>query len=347
MKLLLANPRGFCAGVRMAVDVVDQAIELFPGQTIYVYHEIVHNKHVVGRFVDRGVIFVEDLDEVPEGEVVVFSAHGVSPQLREHARRRRLRTIDATCPLVTKVHSEAIRYARQGLQILLIGHHNHQEVIGTSGEAPDSIQVVESPADIPGLKIKDATRLVYLTQTTLSTDDADVIIRALRAAFPQIKAPPSDDICYATTNRQHAVRTIAPECDLVLVVGSVNSSNSVRLTEIARNVGTQARLLDDVGGLDYAWFPTGDETVMITAGASAPEDLVAEICRALVKRFGATIEQRDVFEEDVSFALPAAMRKEMEARGIDAEARRIRVSAPRVTEEVYGAIALTVSAKRR
>ncbi len=345
MKLILANPRGFCAGVRMAVDVVDQAIELFPGQTVYVYHEIVHNKHVVGRFVERGVRFVDDLDEVPEGSVVVFSAHGVSPQLREHARRRSLRPIDATCPLVTKVHSEAVRYARQGYQILLIGHRNHQEVIGTTGEAPESIQVVESPADIPRLKIADPERLVYLTQTTLSTDDAEVIIRALRGAFPKIKAPPSDDICYATTNRQHAVRTIAPECDLVLVVGSVNSSNSVRLTEIARNVGTAARLLDDVGGLDFSWFPTGRETVMITAGASAPEDLVAELCRVLVKRFGATIEQRMIFEEDVSFALPAAMRKEMEARGMEGGSRRIRVSAPVVTEEGYGAVALTVSAR--
>lgn len=346
MRLLLANPRGFCAGVQMAVEVVDQVLDVFPEEPIYVYHEIVHNKHVVGRFRSRGVKFVETIEEIPSGSIVVFSAHGISPAVRDLARSRGLTAIDATCPLVTKVHSEAIRYARQGYQILLIGHADHQEVIGTRGEAPEAIQVVETPEDIPSLVVHDPARLVYLTQTTLSTDDANVIIEALKRAFPQIKEPPSSDICYATTNRQHAVRQIAPECDLVLVVGSKNSSNSVRLTEIAQNVGTPGRLIDDASGLDFAWFPRGDETVLVTAGASAPENLVAEVCRTLLTRFGGTIEQRDVFEEDIEFALPAALRRVMSEKGIDAN-RAIRVGKPEVTAELYGAVPLTVSAGQR
>jgi 4-hydroxy-3-methylbut-2-enyl diphosphate reductase len=343
MKVILANPRGFCAGVQMAVEVVDQVLDVFPDEPIYVYHEIVHNKHVVGRFRDRGVRFVETIDEIPEDSIVVFSAHGISPAVRESARARNLLAIDATCPLVTKVHSEAIRYARQGFQILLIGHADHQEVVGTRGEAPDAIQVVESPGDIPGLRITDPSKLVYLTQTTLSTDDANIIIEALKRAFPQIKEPPSSDICYATTNRQHAVRQIAPECDLVLVVGSTNSSNSVRLTEIAQNVGTPARLIDDASGIDFGWFKTGQERVMLTAGASAPEHLVAEVCRTLLARFGGTIEQRDVFEEDIEFALPVALRRIMTEKGIDAN-RAIRVGRPEVSAELYGSVPLTVSA---
>ncbi|MBX3367257.1 MAG: 4-hydroxy-3-methylbut-2-enyl diphosphate reductase [Phycisphaeraceae bacterium] len=346
MRLLLANPRGFCAGVQMAVEVVDQVLEVFPDESIYVYHEIVHNKHVVGRFRSRGVKFVETIEEIPSGSIVVFSAHGISPAVRDLARSRGLTAIDATCPLVTKVHSEAIRYARQGYQILLIGHADHQEVIGTRGEAPEAIQVVETPEDIPSLMVHDPERLVYLTQTTLSTDDANIIIDALKRAFPQIKEPPSSDICYATTNRQHAVRQIAPECDLVLVVGSKNSSNSVRLTEIAQNVGTPGRLIDDASGLDFAWFPRGDETVLVTAGASAPENLVAEVCRVLLTRFGGTIEQRDVFEEDIEFALPAALRRVMTEKGIDSN-RAIRVGKPEVTAELYGAVPLTVSAGQR
>lgn len=357
MRLLLTNPRGFCAGVRMAIDVVDRVLDLYPGRTIYVYHEIVHNRHVVGRFRDRGVVFVDALADVPPGEIVVFSAHGVSPAIRREAQERGLTAIDATCPLVTKVHSEAARYARQGYQILLIGHRDHQEVIGTTGEAPDAIQVVESPEDIPHLHIRDPDRLVYLTQTTLSTDDAAVIIDALKRAFPAIKAPPSDDICYATTNRQHAVRAVAPECDLVLVVGSKNSSNSVRLTEIARNVGTPAYLLDDVSELRTEWFqpkPGSRQSdagaplaVLLTAGASAPEDLVAGICRELVKRYNATIEQVDVFDEDVEFALPAALRRLMRDQGVEPPAGGVRVSKPVVTPEVYGAVPVTISARRK
>jgi 4-hydroxy-3-methylbut-2-enyl diphosphate reductase len=330
----------------MAIDVVDQVLELFPGEQIYVYHEIVHNKHVVGRFKGRGVQFVDDVDDIPHGQIVVFSAHGISPAVRAQAKARNLTAIDATCPLVTKVHAEAVRYARQGYQILLVGHRDHQEVAGTFGEAPDATQVVESPADISSLTIHDPEKLVYLTQTTLSTDDAGGIIDALKKAFPRIKDPPSSDICYATTNRQHAVRRIAPDCDVVLVIGSKNSSNSVRLTEISANVGTRAVLIDDVSELDWSWFPTGKETVLLTAGASAPEDLVAGVCRTLLDRFGGDIEQRDIFEEDIEFAPPGALRKMMAEKGVDPDSRRFRVQAPVVTRELYGAVPLTISASQ-
>lgn len=345
MRIILTNPRGFCAGVRMAIDVVDQVLDLFPDETVYVYHEIVHNRHVVGRFRDRGVIFVESVEDPPPGSILVFSAHGIPPSVRARAAERGLSAIDATCPLVTKVHSEAIRYARQGYQILLVGHRDHQEVIGTSGEAPNATQVVESPDDIAGLRIDDPAKLVYLTQTTLSTDDASVIIEALRESFPAIKAPPSEDICYATTNRQQAVRRLAPEADIVLVIGSKNSSNSVRLTEIAENVGTPARLLDDASNLRESWFPTGEETVVVTAGASAPEDLVAGVCRELVRRFNATIETRDIFDEDMEFALPRNLRSIMKDRGLPDADRRIRVHKPVVTETLYGAVPLTVEGR--
>ncbi len=347
MRVVLANPRGFCAGVRMAIDVVDQVVDVLAGEPVYVYHEIVHNKHVVERLRAKGARFVEDLGGVPPGSVVVFSAHGVSPAVREEARARGLTAIDATCPLVTKVHSRAVRYARQGFQIVLIGHRDHQEVIGTMGEAPERTQVVESPADIPGLRVEDPEKLVYLTQTTLSTDDAAVIIAALKEAFPGIKEPPDEDICYATTNRQHAVRTIAPHCDLVVVVGSRNSSNSVRLTEIAENAGTRAVRIDDVGELDPAWYPRGDETILLTAGASAPEDLVSAICRHFVERHGATLHLADVFEESVEFGLPLSLKRLMLERGIDPGDRKVKVEAPVVTAEAYGAaaVALTVSAK--
>ncbi len=324
MKVMLVNPRGFCAGVNMAVDVVDQLLDLFPDEALCVYHEIVHNRHVVDRFRERGVTFVEEISEVPDGSIVVFSAHGVSPAIREEARNRGLRAVDATCPLVTKVHAEAIRYARKGYQILLVGHANHQEVIGTLGEAPDAIQVVESPADIPSLHVDDPAKLAYLTQTTLSVDDAEIIISALKRAFPQIKSPPSADICYATTNRQHAVRTLAAGCDLVLVVGSRNSSNSVRLTEISENVGTRARLIDDRSELDASWLE-GVERVLVTAGASAPEDLVRDLVRDLVERFGAEVEQHDVQREAVEFGLPGSLKNLMREDGIDPSTRSIRI----------------------
>ena len=322
MKIILANPRGFCAGVYMAIDVVDQLLDICPQETIYVYHEIVHNMHVVNRFRDRGVKFIEDISEVPNGSIVVFSAHGVSPALRAEAAERSLTAIDATCPLVTKVHNEAIRYAKAGYQILLVGHLNHQEVVGTRGEAPEAIQVVESPADIANLKIIDPNKLVYLTQTTLSTDDADVIIKALKATFPNLKEPPSSDICYATTNRQRAVRAIAPDADLVLVVGSRNSSNSVRLTEISQNVGTNARLIDDKSELQPEWFD-GVKTVLITAGASAPEDLVHDLIVELIERYGGEVEQRDVYHEEVEFGLPGTLKDLMRKRGTDPAHRKV------------------------
>ncbi len=341
----------------MAVDVVGILLDTCPEVPVYVYHEIVHNRHVVDRFVDRGAVFVESLEDVPNGSLVVFSAHGVSPAMRRLADARGLISVDATCPLVTKVHSEAVRYARQGYQILLVGHRNHQEVIGTMGEAPEATQVVESAADIPRLTIKDPSKLVYLTQTTLSTDDAGEIIDALKRAFPLIKEPPGSDICYATTNRQAAVRQIAPECDAVLVVGSRNSSNSVRLTEIAQNVGTKAFLLDDASEVRDEWFAgtPGDgrkATVLVTAGASAPEDLVAELCRTLLSRFPSDdassqgIEQRDIVSEDVEFGLPVALKRLMREKGIDPEGRRIRVGNYQITQSAYGAVPLTVNGER-
>jgi 4-hydroxy-3-methylbut-2-enyl diphosphate reductase len=343
MRIILANPRGFCAGVHMAIDVVDQLLDLCPGKAIYVFHEIVHNKHVVRRFRDRGVVFVEDVAEVPPGNIVVFSAHGVSPQVRQVAQERGLTAVDATCPLVTKVHMEAIRYDRQGYQILLIGHADHQEVVGTRGEAPDAIQVVEKPEDIEHLNVRDADRLVYLTQTTLSIDDARVIIDALKKAFPNIKEPPSSDICYATTNRQHAVRAIAPDCDLCLVVGSRNSSNSVRLTELSENVGCPARLIDDVTEIEPAWFK-GVQRVLVTAGASAPEDLVASLVKKLVNEYASEIEVADVSEEDVEFAIPATLKRLMREQGVDPTDRRIHITRPVITEDLYGAVPLTVGA---
>lgn len=332
MKIILANPRGFCAGVYMAIDVVDQLLDIRPDAPLYVFHEIVHNKHVVNRFRSRGVVFVDDLDVVPEGATVVFSAHGVSPAVREQAASRGLTAIDATCPLVTKVHAEAIRYAAKGYQILLVGHEDHQEVIGTRGEAPHAIQVVESVDDIARLRIDDPDRLVYLTQTTLSMDDANLIISALRKAFPNLKEPPSEDICYATTNRQHAVRALAKQCDCVLVVGSRNSSNSQRLREIAEADGTPAYLVDDRSELRPEWFE-GVDTVMVTAGASAPEDLVKELILQLFNTYGGEVEQHDIYHEAVEFGLPGTLKKYMRASGVDPTGRRIVMDNARDIQE--------------
>ncbi|MHC4990035.1 MAG: 4-hydroxy-3-methylbut-2-enyl diphosphate reductase [Planctomycetota bacterium] len=325
MKLILANPRGFCAGVYMAIDVVDQLLEICPEEPIFVYHEIVHNKHVVDRFRNRGVTFVDDVEEVPEDATIVFSAHGVSPAVRLKAIERNLRAIDATCPLVTKVHAEAIRYSRKGYQILLIGHKSHQEVVGTRGEAPEAIQVVECVEDIPRLRIDDPNKLVYLTQTTLSMEDARVIISALEQAFPNIKSPPSEDICYATTNRQRAVRALAADCDLVLVVGSRNSSNSVRLTEIAEAAGTRAILVDDKSELERETRELLEESrrVLVTAGASAPEDLVQDLVLHLIEAYGGEVEQHDIFHEHIEFGLPGTLKQFMRDRGIDPAGRRI------------------------
>jgi 4-hydroxy-3-methylbut-2-enyl diphosphate reductase len=322
VRLILANPRGFCAGVYMAIDVVDQLLDILDDEPIYVYHEIVHNTHVVNRFVNRGVTFVERVEDVPENAIIVFSAHGVSPAVRAEAKKRNLTAIDATCPLVTKVHAEAIRYAARGWQILLVGHEDHQEIIGTRGEAPDAIQVVDSVESIKSLDIIDRTKLIYLTQTTLSMDDSSKIINALKAEFPEINSPPSDDICYATTNRQLAVRALAKECDLVLVVGSRNSSNSVRLTEIAEAAGTRAALIDDCSELTSSLID-GVESVLVTAGASAPEDLVQSLILELCTTHGAKIEQHDIFHESVEFGLPGTLKKYMRSRGVDPEGRRI------------------------
>ncbi len=306
MKILLANPRGFCAGVDMAIDTVQELVDLI-GTPLYVYHAIVHNRHVVERFEAQGVVFVEDIADVPEGSTVVFSAHGVSPEVRRQSQARGLRMIDATCPLVTKVHVEARRYARMGKRILLVGHADHQEIKGTFGEAPEHMTIVESPQDVDALAFPPDTPLVYLTQTTLSIDDANLIIDAIKRKYPQCIAPPKEDICYATTNRQHAVRQLAPSADLTLVVGSTNSSNSVRLTEISENTGTPAKLIDDATEMDDAWFE-GIDTVLITAGASAPDDLVRDVIRALRIRYDATLDEPVVVDEGMSFALPVQLR---------------------------------------
>ena len=306
MRVLLASPRGFCAGVNMAIDALELAIQSLPAP-IYVYHEIVHNKYVVNRFRDLGVVFVDELADVPTGATLLFSAHGVSPEIRRLARERNLRAIDATCPLVTKVHLEAIKYANQGYTILLIGHDGHDEVIGTMGEAPEAILLVETPEDVDKLAVADETKVAYLTQTTLSVDDANRIIRRLRERFPQIAAPPKDDICYATQNRQEAISVLAAEADLTLVLGSQNSSNSQRLAELSRERGVTAHLIDGVEDIDPAWF-AGVETVLVTAGASAPEVVVEAVLDVLCEKLGATVEARSLRTEDVSFPLPKELR---------------------------------------
>jgi 4-hydroxy-3-methylbut-2-enyl diphosphate reductase len=306
MRIILANPRGFCAGVNMAIESLEQALKMF-GTPLYVYHEIVHNRHVVDRFKGRGVIFVDGIDEIPNGANVLYSAHGVAPEIRRASQERNLRAIDATCPLVTKVHLEAVRFAKEGYTILLIGHEGHDEVIGTLGEAPESIRLVQDEAEVAALDLPPDAKVAYLTQTTLSVDDAEIIIRALRKKFPQIVGPSRDDICYATQNRQEAVKELVPEADLVLVLGSQNSSNSQRLAELARSCGKKAFLIDEAREIQDAWFD-GVGTVLITAGASAPEDVVEECLRYLQDRFGAAIESRTVREEHVSFPLPRELR---------------------------------------
>lgn len=306
MQIILANPRGFCAGVHMAIDTVQEMVDLI-GTPLYIYHDIVHNRHVVDRFVEQGVTFVEQVQDVPAGHTLIFSAHGVSPQVREAAAARGLKTIDATCPLVTKVHVEARRYAKMGKKILLVGHENHQEIKGTYGEAPDVTFIVESPADVEKLDFPESQGLIYLTQTTLSIDDAAVIIDAILKRFPWCTAPPKEDICYATTNRQNAVRQLSAGADLTLVVGSTHSSNSVRLTEISATDGTPAHLIDDASELQDEWFE-GIDSVLVTAGASAPEDLVNQVLQALTDRYGGEVEESSLFEEDIKFALPVQLR---------------------------------------
>jgi 4-hydroxy-3-methylbut-2-en-1-yl diphosphate reductase len=306
VKVILASPRGFCAGVNMAIESLDLAIQAF-GTPIYVYHEIVHNKYVVETFRQKGAVFVEDLNDVPQGSHLLFSAHGVSPQIRQVARERNLYAIDATCPLVTKVHLEAIRFAKAGCTIVLIGHEGHDEVIGTMGEAPEAIVLVEDADDLDRLQVADESKLAYLTQTTLSVDDANRIIDRLRQRFPSIQGPPREDICYATQNRQEAVRLLAPEADLVLVVGSQNSSNSQRLRELAEETNCPAHLIDGPQDICDDWF-RGVETILVTAGASAPESVVQQCLDLLAEKHQATVEVRLVRREEVHFQLPRELR---------------------------------------
>ncbi len=311
MHIILAAPRGFCAGVNMAIESLNLAIERF-GVPIYVYHEIVHNQYVVRTFRDKGAVFVDSLEEVPAGSTVLFSAHGVSPEIRQIARDRKLFAIDATCPLVTKVHLEAIKYAKGGYTIVLIGHDGHDEVLGTMGEAPEAIILVEDQADVDQLSFTPDTKLAYLTQTTLSVDDANRIIQRLRERFPWIESPPKEDICYATQNRQEAVRLLAESADVIVVLGSQNSSNSQRLRELGSESGKRAYLIDGPQDIDPAWF-VGDESVLITAGASAPESVVQETIAWLADRFGATVQEQVIRQEEVHFPLPKPLREPVPA----------------------------------
>jgi 4-hydroxy-3-methylbut-2-enyl diphosphate reductase len=306
-KLLLASPRGYCAGVDRAVDTVERALDHF-GAPVYVRKEIVHNGHVVRDLSERGAVFVEDEREVPENGVVVLSAHGVAPEVYRHCLERGLRTIDATCPLVTKVHTEAKRYAASGYTIVLIGHEGHEEVVGTMGEAPESIRLIGSVEEIADLEIDDPTRVAYITQTTLSVDETLVIIAALRERFPQIVGPKRDDICYATQNRQNAVKQLAGEVDLVLVIGSRNSSNSNRLVDVTRELGVPAYLIDDETTIAPAWLE-GVETVGITSGASAPEWLVERVISYFRGIGVQQVDSHELVDEDVHFSLPTALRR--------------------------------------
>lgn len=301
-KVILAKPRGFCAGVERAIDVVEIALKLFPGP-IYVRKEIVHNKHVVEELKAKGAIFVEELDEVPDGARVIFSAHGVSPEVRELAETRRLTVIDATCPLVTKVHHEAVRFAKEGRTIILVGHEGHDEVIGTMGEAPQSIRLVGSAEEARKMELPDPKKVAVITQTTLSVDDTKEVIDVLHQRFPAMRVPAGEDICYATQNRQTAVKEMAERAELLLVIGSDNSSNSNRLKEVAEALGTKAYLIDDVNEIDPEWLKEID-CVGITAGASAPEYLVQDVLK-FFRDLGVTdVEEIEAVKEEVSFALP-------------------------------------------
>ncbi|MGH7263104.1 MAG: 4-hydroxy-3-methylbut-2-enyl diphosphate reductase [Candidatus Rokuibacteriota bacterium] len=302
-EIVLAGPRGFCAGVERAIDIVELALQVCP-PPVYVRREIVHNRDVVEALRKKGAIFVDELDEVPDGTTVIFSAHGISPAVREEAKRRGLRVIDATCPLVTKVHLEAIRYAREGYSIILVGHEDHDEVIGTTGEAPDRIHVISHPDEVDKLDLSNPEKVAYLTQTTLSVDDTRDVIDALRRRFPRIVGPSKDDICYATQNRQAAVKTVAEEVDVVLVIGAANSSNANRLREVSEAIGTRAHLINDIREIKPEWLK-GATRIGITAGASTPEFLVTEAVEALTRqRQDVHVREVHVVEEDVRFGLP-------------------------------------------
>jgi 4-hydroxy-3-methylbut-2-enyl diphosphate reductase len=311
-RILLAKPRGYCAGVDRAVQTVEHALEHY-GAPVYVRKQIVHNLHVVKALEARGAVFVEENDEVPEGSIVVFSAHGVAPIVHEQAAARSLRTIDATCPLVTKVHHEVRRYAKEGYEILLIGHEGHEEVVGTSGEAPEHITLVDGPEAVADLEVRDPERVVWLSQTTLSVDETMQTVAALRERFPLLQSPPSDDICYATQNRQAAVKTIAPQVDLFLVVGSANSSNSVRMVEVALAAGARAaHLVENAEFCDEAWLE-GVSTIGLSSGASVPEVLVTDVMRWLAERGFSDVEEVSHTEERLTFALPQELRRELRA----------------------------------
>ena len=309
MEVLLAQPRGYCAGVDRAIDVVDLAIDLY-GAPVYVRHEIVHNRFVVESLRERGAIFVEEISEIPEGATVVFSAHGVSPAVRDDARARSLRTIDATCPLVTKVHLEALRFAKQDRWILLVGHAGHAEVEGTMGEAPDRMILVQSVEEAERVTVPDPERVGYLTQTTLSVDETMEILAVLRRRFPKIKGPPREDICYATQNRQNAVKEMAGACDLVLVVGSPSSSNSNRLAEVARSFGVEAYRIESATELDPAWIG-GKRRVGVTSGASTPERLVQELLVRLQELGAASVRPVEVTKEDLVFHMPSSLARDL------------------------------------
>jgi 4-hydroxy-3-methylbut-2-enyl diphosphate reductase len=315
-RVLLAAPRGYCAGVDRAVDIVEVALQTY-GAPVYVRKQIVHNLHVVRRLEARGAIFVEELDEVPEGSTVVFSAHGVAPEVHQQARTRQLKVVDATCPLVTKVHQEARKFAAKGYDIVLIGHEGHEEVIGTMGEAPRAIHLVGDEREAAAVEIADPDKVAYLTQTTLSVDETQGVIGALRDRFPVLAGPRSDDICYATQNRQSAVKELADQCQLILVIGAENSSNSKRLVEVARSLGCASHLIPEASAVDPAWFE-GVDTVGVTSGASAPEWLVDELVEALRQRGAGEVREVQVVPEDVHFSLPRGLRQDAAAAAIDA-----------------------------
>jgi 4-hydroxy-3-methylbut-2-enyl diphosphate reductase len=310
-RVLLAAPRGYCAGVDRAIEIVEVALDTY-GPPVYVRKQIVHNLHVVRRLEGRGAVFVEELEQVPEGATVVFSAHGVAPEVHRQARERGLRAIDATCPLVTKVHQEARKFAGQGYDIVLIGHQGHEEVVGTMGQAPRSVHLVGDADEARAVDLPDPERVAYLTQTTLSVDETAGVVDALRERFPVLAGPRSDDICYATQNRQTAVKALAEECELVLVIGAENSSNSKRLVEVARDRGRAAHLIAEAAAVDPAWFD-GVATVGVTSGASAPEWLVDELVDALRQRGAGEVRELTVVDEDVHFNLPGALRRDAEA----------------------------------
>ena len=313
-RVLLAAPRGYCAGVDRAVIAVQKALDLY-GAPVYVRKQIVHNKHVVATLESKGAIFVEEVDEVPEGATVVFSAHGVAPTVHEASAKRNLRTIDATCPLVTKVHHEAKRFAREDYDILLIGHEGHEEVEGTAGEAPDHVQLIDGIEDIKNATVRDEKKVIWISQTTLSVDETLATVASLKQKFPLLQDPPSDDICYATQNRQQAIKQIAPQTDLVLVVGSTNSSNSVRLVEVSKEYGAKSAYLVDFASEVHEEWLNGVETIGVSSGASVPENLVDDLLDWLAARGFDDVQTVTAIEESLTFAMPQELRKDLKEAG--------------------------------